>query len=105
MRFNRNVTLVVCALSSLAVAGPPKAPDLAATAEKIVGDVLGVKAGEVVVIEADPADKAMVDELFVAIGKRGASPLPRIGWPQLQKKCSSRCRRPTTRPAARWKRS
>ena len=86
MRFNRNVTLVVCALSSLAVAGPPKAPDLAATAEKIVGDVLGVKAGEVVVIEADPADKAMVDELFVAIGKRGASPLPRIGWPQLQKK-------------------
>lgn len=87
MSLNKNSLLLLCALSpSVALAAPPKGPDLAATAEKIVGDVLGVKEKEVVVIEAEPADQAMVEEFFVAIGKRGASPLPRIGWPMLHKK-------------------
>ena len=71
---------------SFVLAGPPKGPDLAATAEKLVGDVLGVKEKEVVVIEAQPADRALVDELHAALGKRGASPFVRIGWPGLNKK-------------------
>jgi leucyl aminopeptidase (aminopeptidase T) len=79
--------LLLCALSpSLGLAAAPKGPDLAATAEKVIGDVLGVKEKEVVVIDAEPGDRAMVEELYVAIGKRGASPLPRLGWPTLNKR-------------------
>jgi leucyl aminopeptidase (aminopeptidase T) len=73
-------------LPSVVLAGPPKGPDLTATAEKLVGDVLGAKEKEVVVIEAQPADQALVDELVAALGKRGASPMVRIGWPSMNKK-------------------
>lgn len=87
MSFNQNALgLLLCVLSpSLAIAGP-KGPDLAGTAEKIVGEVVGVKEKEVVVIEAQPSDQALVEELVAAIGKRGASPLLRLGWPSLNKK-------------------
>ena len=79
---------------SLAFAAPPKiapaldkkAPDFAATADKILGDVLGVKANEVVAIDAEPSDLAMVEALFVATGQRGASPLTLIEWPVMHKK-------------------
>ena len=87
MSFNKNgIGLLLCVLSpALALAGP-KGPDLAGTAQKIVVDVLGVKEKEVVVIDANPADQAMVEELFIAIGKRGASPLVRLAWPSMHKK-------------------
>lgn len=71
---------------SLVLAAPPKATDFAATADKILGDVLGVKAGEVVAIDAEPSDLAMVEALFVATGQRGALPLTRIEWPEMHKK-------------------
>lgn len=68
------------------VAAPQKAPDFAATADKILGDVLGVKANEVVAIDAEPTDLPMVEALFVATGQRGASPLTLIEWPVMHKK-------------------
>lgn len=87
MSLNKNSFLLLCAFApSMAFAAPPKAPDLAATAEKIVGDVMLVKENEVVSIEADPADQAMAQELFIAIGKRGGLPLVRMMWPGLDKK-------------------
>lgn len=70
----------------LALAAPPKATDFSGTADRILGDVLGVKAGEVVAIDAEPSDLAMVEALFVAIGQRGALPLTRIEWPEMHKK-------------------
>lgn len=79
--------LSLCVLTPcLALAAPPKAPDFAATAERILGDVLGVKANEVVAIDAEPTDLAMVEALFVGVGMRGAMPLTRIQWPVLHKK-------------------
>lgn len=76
----------LCALSpALSLAGPAK-PDLKVTAERIVGDVLAVKENEVVIIDAEPADQPLVDELYVALGKRKASPFPRIMWPGAHKR-------------------
>jgi leucyl aminopeptidase (aminopeptidase T) len=80
-------------LPCLAFAAPPaaapapaKPADFAVTAERILGDVLGVKAGEVVAIDANPGDLAMVEALYVACGQRGALPLTRIEWPEMHKK-------------------
>lgn len=79
--------LSLCVLTPcLALAAPPRAPDFAATADRILGDVLGVKANEVVAIDAEPTDLAMVEALFVGVGMRGAMPLTRIQWPVLHKK-------------------
>ena len=89
--FKPRALLLSLLASAFAVAAPPKlapgkAPDFAATADKILGDVLGVKANEVVVIDAEPSDLAMVEALFVGVGQRGASPLTRIEWPVMHKK-------------------
>jgi leucyl aminopeptidase (aminopeptidase T) len=83
--FQNSLLLLGAVVSSLSLAESGK-PPLAATAEKIVGEVLGVREGEVVAIEADPGDQALIEELYVAIGKRGASPLPDISWPGLTRK-------------------
>jgi aminopeptidase len=83
----KHVCLILLSTLTPSFAAPPaKGPDYAATAEKIVADVLGVKEKDVVVIEGEPADQPLIEELFVAIGKRGASPLPRLGWPSMHKK-------------------
>ena len=82
----RRLLLLTVLTPCLAAAAPPKATDFAATADKILGDVLGVKPNEVVAIDAEPSDLAMVEALYVAIGQRGALPLTRIEWPQMHKK-------------------
>lgn len=76
----------LCVLVPALALAAPKPPEASATAEKIVGDVLGVKEKEVIVIEAEPGDAALVEELYAAIGKRGGAPFLSIGWPSLQKK-------------------
>lgn len=87
MSLNKNSFLLLCAFApSVTFAAPPKGPDLAATSEKIIGDVVMVKENEVVSIEADPADRAMAEELFISVGKRGGLPLMRVMWPGLDKK-------------------
>ncbi len=73
-------TAVVLA-STLAAAQPaakPKAPepapavDYVALAEKMVGTSANVKAGEVVQILGAPSDLALLEELVLAVRKRGA---------------------------------
>lgn len=88
MELNPARVLVLSLLMpSLVLAAPPAKPlDLTATADRILGDVLGVKANEVVAIDAEPSDMPMVEALFLGIGQRGASPLPLIEWPVIHKK-------------------
>ena len=83
---NGRVLVVSLLISSAAQAAAPKTIDMAATADKILGDVLGVKANEVVVIDAEASDLDMVQALYVGVGLRGASPLTRIEWPVIHKK-------------------
>ena len=78
------LSLVVLPATALAV--PPPGKDLTETAERILGDVLGVKPGEVVAIDAQAADLPMVEALFVATGQRGAIPMNLIQWPAMHKK-------------------
>jgi leucyl aminopeptidase (aminopeptidase T) len=82
---------IACVLSfvvlpSSALAAPPPGKDLTGTAERILGDVLGVKPGEVVAIDAEPADLPMVEALYVAAGQKGAIPMNLIQWPTMHKK-------------------
>jgi len=56
-------------------APPPPPVDYAAIAEKVVSTSANVKEGEVVQIQGGPLDLALVEELAVAVKKRGAYPL------------------------------
>lgn len=78
--------VLVALVPTLALAGPAKKPDPAAIAERIINDVAQVKPKEIVLIEADPLDQQMVEEFFIAAGKRGASPFVRLSWPNLQRR-------------------
>lgn len=78
--------LSLALVSALAFAAPPKKVDSSAIAERIINDVAQVKPKEIVLIEADPLDQQMVEELFIAAGKRGASPFVRLTWPNLQRR-------------------
>lgn len=78
--------LSLALVSALAFAAPPKKVDSSAIAERIINDVAQVKPKEIVLIEADPLDQQMVEELFIAAGRRGASPFVRLTWPNLQRR-------------------
>jgi leucyl aminopeptidase (aminopeptidase T) len=82
----RSAVVTLALVPALALAGSAKAPALAAIAERIISDVAQVKPKEIVLIEADPLDQQMVEELFLAAGKRGASPFVRLTWPKLQRR-------------------
>jgi leucyl aminopeptidase (aminopeptidase T) len=71
---------------ALAFAASPRKSDASVIAERIINDVAQVKPKEIVLIEADPLDQKMVEELFIAAGKRGASPFVRLSWPNLQRR-------------------
>jgi len=77
---------LIALLPAVAFAGPPKKVDPSAIAERIINDVALVKPKEIVLIEADPIDQQMVEELFIAAGKKGASPFVRLKWPNLQRR-------------------
>ncbi|MEW5743684.1 MAG: aminopeptidase [Myxococcota bacterium] len=78
--------LLALLVPALAFAGPPKKFEPSVIAERIINDVAQVKPKEIVLIEADPLDQQMVEELFIAAGKRGASPFVRLSWPNLQRR-------------------
>lgn len=78
--------LFAAVVPALTFAAPPKKFEPAVIAERIINDVAQVKPKEIVLIEADPIDQLMVEELFIAAGKRGASPFVRLSWPNLQKR-------------------
>ena len=56
-------------------APPPPPVDYAAIAEKVVATSANVKEGEVVQIQGGPGDLALIEELAVAVRKRGAHPI------------------------------
>lgn len=73
-------------LPAVSLAASPKKPDLAQVASRIINEVARVKPKEIVLIQADPADQQLVEELFLAAGKVGASPFVRLSWPTLQRR-------------------
>jgi aminopeptidase len=54
-------------------------PDYKATAERIVGQCLGVKEGDRVVVRGDLRDIEFVEELTLAVWRRGAEPIQILG--------------------------
>jgi len=62
------------------------AVDLAALADRLVGTTANVKEGEVVEIVGGPTDLALVEELAVAVRKRGGHPIVSYGSESLTKK-------------------
>ena len=75
----------------LASAQPMKAPppppvDNVAIAEKVVATSAGVKEGDVVQIMGGPQDLALLEEIVVAVRKRGAHPLLTLNSESIAKK-------------------
>lgn len=54
-------------------------PDYKATAERIVGQCVGVKEGDRVVVRGDLRDIEFVEELTLAVWRRGAEPIQVLG--------------------------
>ena len=67
---------------------PPPAPviDYAAIAEKVVGTAANVKEGEIVQVAGGPQDLALLEEIVVAVRKRGAYPLFTLDSENIAKK-------------------
>src|SRR5258705_13900754 len=65
---------------------PPPPADYAAIAEKVVSTSANVKEGDVVQIIGGPRDLALLEELVVAVRKRGAYPLVTLTPESLAKK-------------------
>src|SRR5258705_11074861 len=65
---------------------PPPPVDYAAIAEKVVSTSANVKEGDVVQIIGGPGDLALLEELVVAVRKRGAYPLVTLTPESLAKK-------------------
>ncbi|MBA3460042.1 MAG: aminopeptidase [Deltaproteobacteria bacterium] len=65
-------TLVAGTMTSVA---QPKAPNTAELAERIVTKTTGVKKGDIVQINGGTADMAFMEDLAVAVRKKGAFPL------------------------------
>src|SRR5262245_24895367 len=65
---------------------PPPAVDYAAIAEKVVSTSANVKEGDVVQISGGPGDLALLEEIVVAVRKRGAYPLLTLNSESLAKK-------------------
>jgi leucyl aminopeptidase (aminopeptidase T) len=68
-------TLVI--FNSAAVAADK--PDLKAVAERVVGESARVKAGDRVVVRGDVRDVDLIEEISLAIWRRGAEPLQVLG--------------------------
>jgi leucyl aminopeptidase (aminopeptidase T) len=65
---------------------PPATPDYAALADRIIGKSANIKEGDVVQINGGPADVAFMEELAVAVRKRGAFPLMTLDSESFTKK-------------------
>src|SRR5262245_41405080 len=96
---NKVVVVVAVLLSASLSGAQPKPPgvkvevgasapavDLAALADRLVGTTANVKEGEIVEIVGGPTDLALVEELAVAVRKRGAHPIVTYGSESLTKK-------------------
>ena len=77
---------VAAGMASAQPKAPASAVDYAAIAEKVVATSANVKEGEVVQIVGGPGDLALLEELAVAVRKRGAHPLLTLNTENLAKK-------------------
>ena len=64
----------------------PSQPDYAAIAEKVVGTSAKVKEGDIVEIFGGPQDLPLLEELVIAVRKRGAYPLFTFGTENILRK-------------------
>jgi aminopeptidase len=80
MMTNRLLAVMLLLAPSLAAAQPkpappPPAPDYSALAEKLVATSANVKEGEVVLISGGTLDLKLLEDIAIAVRKRGAFPL------------------------------
>ena len=69
------VVLALVAAAAVTASAQPAKTDLEALAEKIVTKTSNVKEGDIVVINGDPGDQALMEELAVAVVKHGGYPI------------------------------
>jgi len=80
------VALLFVAVPTQAQPKPEPAFDQAALADRIVGKVANVKEGEIVHLLGPPSDLVLLEEMVVAVRKRGAFAILTVGTESLRKK-------------------